>query len=81
MIEYHPFRNRDIATLTDKELAELKALTRSDDDLLRAACSLDSFAIVEASRRLRVATNWATIAIGFLTFILIIQGFYELLKR
>jgi hypothetical protein len=62
---------------TDEELASLKAM--SDDDLLRSACSLDLFAGVEASRRLREgvqkeerATNRLTGVSVFLTIILVI---------
>lgn len=64
------FVTRNLTTLTDKELEELKA--SSDNDLLRAASTLDQFAGVEASRRLRVATNRATVFIGILTFVLVV---------
>jgi hypothetical protein len=64
------FETRDFTTLTDKELEELKAL--GDNNLLRSAKTLDHFAGVEASRRLRVATTWATVAMVALTIILVV---------
>jgi hypothetical protein len=61
---------KDFTKLTDDELAEVKKW--SDNDLLRSSTTLDLFPAVEALRRLRVATDRATVAIGFLTFILVV---------
>jgi hypothetical protein len=86
------FANRNLATATDEELASLKAMT--DDDLLRAAQTLDLFAGVEASRRLREAMQKEegatkrltgvlvalTIVLVILTLILVWLG-YETLRR
>ena len=63
------FANKNLATATDEELASLKAMT--DDDLLRATQTLDLFAVVEASRRLREATQKEETATKRLTVILV----------
>jgi ABC-type Fe3+ transport system permease subunit len=63
---------RGLRNVTNEELARLKGL--SDDDMLRAAGSLDAFAIVEASRRLRRATGFLTWVLIVLTFILVVLG-------
>jgi hypothetical protein len=63
------FANKNLATATDEELASLKAMT--DDDLLRATQTLDLFAVVEASRRLREATQKEEAATKRLTVILV----------
>ena len=44
---------RGLRNATNEELARLKGL--SDNDMLRAAGSMDAFAIVESSRRLKNA--------------------------
>ena len=55
---------------TDAELARFRSLP--DDDLLRASGSLDAFAIVESSRRLKIALHGEELAIKRLTKILVI---------
>jgi hypothetical protein len=73
--EYANFRDP-----TDGDLEILKHL--SDDDLLRAASSLDMFASVESMRRLRKALQreekaikWLTVVLVLLTIILVCLGF------
>jgi hypothetical protein len=54
---------------TDEQLARLKAM--SDDDLLRSAGTIDMFAGVEATRRLRTAVIDEEQAIKRLTRVLV----------
>lgn len=62
---------------TDEELARLKGMT--DDQLLRAASSLDLFSIAESNRRLKQALHseeraikWLTGVLVFLTVVLVV---------
>jgi len=64
------FANIQLATATDEELTRLKAMT--EDQLLRSAQTMDLFAVVESSRRLRVATTNLTVVLIVLTVILVI---------
>jgi hypothetical protein len=61
---------RAVHSATDEELSRLKAL--SEDDLLRACTSLDLFAVVESSRRLKEALHKEERAIKRLTVVLVI---------
>jgi hypothetical protein len=79
MDSFMPNANINLATATDEDLARLKAMT--DDDLLRSALSLDLFAGVEASRRLREAmqkeegpTKRLTGVLVALTILLVVIG-------
>jgi hypothetical protein len=65
-----------VRNATDDELKRLKGLT--DDELLRSATSLDMFAAVESTRRLREvlhreekAIKWLTVVLVILTILLI----------
>ena len=69
--------------ITDEQLAELKEI--GDDDLLRAASSLDIFAAVESTRRLRHALHKEeraikilTVALVVLTLVLVVLGILTL---
>jgi hypothetical protein len=82
----NPFADINLATATDEQLSRMKAAT--DDDLLRAAGTPDLFAVVESSRRLRVALQKEERAIKrltwvlvFFTLILIALGVEEVLRR
>ena len=55
---------------TDEELTRLKSL--SDDDLLRSAQTMDMFAGVESTRRLRAALHKEEVAIKWLTGVLVV---------
>jgi hypothetical protein len=66
-----PFKNIGaIADASDEELERLKAM--SEDDLLRSTLSIDQFAIVEATRRLRNALQTEERAIKRLTVWLVV---------
>lgn len=64
------FKTRDVTTLTDEELVYLKKM--SEDDLLRCSHSTDLLAIVESTRRLKVALHKEESAIKWLTGVLIV---------
>jgi hypothetical protein len=66
----YPDINTQFATATDEDLARFKAMP--DDQLLRSALTLDTFSIVESSRRLREATRRLTNVLIGLTFILVL---------
>jgi hypothetical protein len=59
-----------VLNCSDEELDKLKQM--SDDELLRSATSLDLFAGVEATRRLRIAIHREEVAIKWLTVVLVI---------
>jgi hypothetical protein len=59
-----------------------------DDDLARAASTLDLFALVESIRRLRVALHaeesaikWLTVVLVILTVVLALIGLWEVFHR
>ncbi len=77
--------NVDLVKATDDELDRLKKMT--DDDLLRSSRTLDLFAVVESTRRLRLALHkeekaikWLTVVLVILTVILMLLGI-EALRR
>jgi hypothetical protein len=55
---------------TDEQLAQLKRMT--DDQLLRSAGTMDMFASVESTRRLREALHKEEAAIKWLTVVLVV---------
>ena len=76
----------DLRQVSDEDLERFKNL--SDDDVLRASCTLDLFAIAESNRRLKNALiseektikrlTWVLVV---LTFILVILAIEPLWKR
>jgi hypothetical protein len=65
----------DLLHISPEQLEELKNV--SDDELLRCARSLDIFAAVESTRRLRIALHkeetaikWLTVSLVFFTVVL-----------
>lgn len=63
----------DLLHISPEQLAELKNL--SDDELLRCARTLDIFAAVESTRRLRIALHKEETAIKRLTVWLVVFTF------
>ncbi len=88
MTESNEERLRDLTTLdlmnaTDEELRRLKGIT--DEELLRYSRTLDLFAVVESTRRLRkalhkeeTAIKWLTVVLVVLTVTLVILGIVAL---
>ena len=75
MVENKEERSRALMTIdlikaTDEELRHLKAI--SDDDLLRQSRTMDLFAVVESTRRLREALHKEEVDIKWLTFALLL---------
>ena len=61
---------RAVHHATEEDLRRLKGM--SEDDLLRAATSIDVFSMVESMRRLKVALHKEERAIKWLTVVLIV---------
>jgi hypothetical protein len=77
----YPDINTQFFTATEEDFARFKAMP--ENQLLRCAGTLDTFSIVESSRRLKEATKWLTyVLIGLtgvlvvLTVVLVWQGFF-----